>query len=246
MKNFEFPLPPLDEQKRIAEILWAADEALEKFSYFIEKITSINDAYMRAIISDGSMKKWKAAKLTDCFEIVSGQVDPKKKPYSSMPLVAPNHIEQSSGRILFLETAKDQNSISGKYLFQPGDVVYSKIRPNLRKAFIADFEGLCSADMYPLRPFPNRIIQRFLLFILLSEQFTSFALTRCVRTGIPKLNRQEFSEFKIPLPNIEEQEKICSKLEAIDEYKSKSIEHRNIVAVLKNQINLNSFGAAHV
>lgn len=32
LKVQEFPLPPLDEQKRIAEILWAADEALEKWT----------------------------------------------------------------------------------------------------------------------------------------------------------------------------------------------------------------------
>lgn len=32
LQNFEFPLPPLDEQKRIAEILWAADEAVENYT----------------------------------------------------------------------------------------------------------------------------------------------------------------------------------------------------------------------
>lgn len=37
LQDFEFPLPPIDEQKRVAEILWAADEAEEGFSKSIEQ-----------------------------------------------------------------------------------------------------------------------------------------------------------------------------------------------------------------
>lgn len=246
LKVQEFPLPPLDEQKRIAEILWAADEALEQFSNASEKLQQTRETYLRGLSSNGAAKKWKVTKLCKCFEIVSGQVDPKEEPYRSMPLVAPNHIEQNTGRLICIETAKDQNAISGKYLFQSGDVVYSKIRPNLRKAFIAEFDGLCSADMYTLRPLPDRIMTRFLLSILLGEHFTSFALTRCVRTGIPKLNRQELSEYELPLPTIEDQKRISSHLEAIDAEKQNLIRHRDEVRELKRQISREYLEISHV
>lgn len=246
LKVQEFPLPPIDEQKRIAEILWAADEALEQFSNASEKLQQTRETYLRGLSSNGAAKKWKVIKLSKCFEIVSGQVDPKEEPYRSMPLVAPNHIEQNTGRLICIETARDQNAISGKYLFQSGDVVYSKIRPNLRKAFIAEFDGLCSADMYALRPLPDRIITRFLLSILLGEHFTSFALTRCVRTGIPKLNRQELSEYELPLPTIEDQKQISSHLEAIDAEEQKLIRHRGEVLELKRQISREYLETAHV
>lgn len=246
LKVQEFPLPPLDEQKRIAEILWAADEALEQFSNTSEKLQQTRETYLRGLSSNGAAKKWKVTKLCKCFEIVSGQVDPKEEPYRSMPLVAPNHIEQNTGRLICIETAKDQNAISGKYLFQSGDVVYSKIRPNLRKAFIAEFDGLCSADMYALRPLPDRIMTRFLLSILLGEHFTSFALTRCVRTGIPKLNRQELSEYELPLPTIEDQKRISSHLEAIDAEEQNLIRHRDEVRELKRQISREYLEISHV
>lgn len=246
LKDFEFPLPPIDEQKRIAEILWAADEALEQFSNASAKLQQTRETYLRGLSSNGAAKKWKVIKLSKCFEIVSGQVDPKEEPYRSMPLVAPNHIEQNTGRLICIETARDQNAISGKYLFQSGDVVYSKIRPNLRKAFIAEFDGLCSADMYALRPLPDRIMTRFLLSILLGEHFTSFALTRCVRTGIPKLNRQELSEYELPLPTIEDQKQISSHLEAIDAEEQKLIRHRGEVLELKRQISREYLETAHV
>jgi len=246
LKVQEFPLPPIDEQKRVAEILWAADEALEQFSNASEKLQQTRETYLRGLSSNGAAKKWKVIKLSKCFEIVSGQVDPKEEPYRSMPLVAPNHIEQNTGRLICIETARDQNAISGKYLFQSGDVVYSKIRPNLRKAFIAEFDGLCSADMYALRPLPDRIMTRFLLSILLGEHFTSFALTRCVRTGIPKLNRQELSEYELPLPTLEDQKQISSHLEAIDAEEQKLIRHRGEVLELKRQISREYLETAHV
>jgi len=242
----EFPLPPLNEQKRIAAILWAADEALEQFFNVSEKLQKTRETYLRGLSSNGAAKKWKVTKLSECFEIVSGQVDPKEEPYRSMPLVAPNHLEQGTGRLICIETAKDQNAISGKYLFQSGDVVYSKIRPNLRKAFIAEFDGLCSADMYALRPLPDRIIARFLLSILLGEHFTSFALTRSVRTGIPKLNRQELSEYELPLPTIEDQRQIASHLEAINAEEQYLIRHRDEVLELKQQISRAYLEIAHV
>ena len=236
LSDFEFPLPRLEEQKRIAEILWAADETVERFTDSCEQFQQTREAYLKALTLDGVAKKWKVTRLSDCFEIVSGQVDPQVEPYRSMLLVAPNHIEQNTARLIGLESAKQQNAISGKYLFQFGDVVYSKIRPNLRKAFIAKFDGLCSADMYPLRPFFNRIMTRYLLLILLGEHFTSFALTRCVRTGIPKLNRLELSEYEIPLPSIEEQNRILSYLEVLDTQERNLVKHRDSVVKLKRQM----------
>lgn len=246
LKIQEFPLPPLDEQKRIAEILWAADEAVEQFANALEKLKQTQKTYLGGLITNGAVQKWSVTKLVECFEIVSGQVDPKEEPYLSMPLVAPNHIEQNTGRLINIETSQYQNAISGKYLFKKGDVVYSKIRPNLRKAFIAEFEGLCSADMYALRPLPDRITPRFLLSILLGEHFTTFALTRCVRTGIPKLNRQELSEYEFPLPTIEEQNQISSNLEAIDLQEQSLINHRKNILALRSQISRGYLEMGHV
>ncbi|MBN2356424.1 restriction endonuclease subunit S, partial [candidate division KSB1 bacterium] len=54
----EFPLPPLDEQKRIAEILWAADEVVESFYNSLQQLRSIQETYLKEQTSNGSAKKW--------------------------------------------------------------------------------------------------------------------------------------------------------------------------------------------
>src|ERR1041385_6291357 len=97
-------------------------------------------------------EEWELRDLLTTVRIANGQVDPRQEPFRSMVLVAPDHIERGTGKLLEKRTAAEQGAISGKYLFNAGDIVYSKIRPYLRKIILADFDGLCSADMYPLKP----------------------------------------------------------------------------------------------
>lgn len=133
-----------------------------------------------------------------------------------MILVAPDHIESSSGRLLHKVTASDQRAISGKYLFSIGDIVYSKIRPYLRKAIRADFDGLCSADMYPLKPATN-VSGGFVLAVILGHQFSTYAESVSVRSGMPKINRAELADYTMALPPTKaEQEAIAEALSDAD------------------------------
>ncbi|MFF3439609.1 restriction endonuclease subunit S [Streptosporangium sp. NPDC002721] len=157
---------------------------------------------------------WTWRKLTDVVTLPSGQVSPLQLPYLKQPLIAPDHIESGTGRLLEVKTAEEQGAISGKYVIQPGDVVYSKIRPALRKATLVTFDGLCSADMYPLRPSPE-INSQYLLSVILGERFSRFAHASSGRSGIPKINRDELDQFHLALPPIGEQEQIAEILDTV-------------------------------
>ena len=152
----------------------------------------------------------------DLVWIPNGQVDPRVEPYRSQVLIAPDHIASASGRILNRETAASQGAISGKYQIFAGDVLYSKIRPALRKAALADFSGICSADIYPLRP-SSEIDPGYLLNVILSEEFSKFAESVSGRSGIPKINRTELEEFWLALPPMTEQRRITEILDTADE-----------------------------
>jgi type I restriction enzyme S subunit len=159
---------------------------------------------------------WPVRRLSDVVSLPSGQVDPRQAPHSQQVLIAPDHVESATGRLLELRTAADQDATSGKYVVRPGDVVYSKIRPALRKAVLAEHECICSADMYPMTP-SLEIDSRYLLALLLSEGFSRFAESVSGRSGIPKINRQELEEFSVPLPPIGEQRRIAEVLNSVDE-----------------------------
>lgn len=148
---------------------------------------------------------WKVVPFFDVVSIVSGQVSPICEPYSSMILIAPDHIETGTGRLISTQSAKEQNAISGKYVFHSGDTIYSKIRPYLRKAIYADFDGLCSADMYPLRP-KEGIEPKYILPLVLGNRFSKYAESVSVRSGIPKINRTEIADFLFVIPNQREEQ----------------------------------------
>lgn len=238
----EFDLPPMEQQRRIAAMLWAVDEAEQFVTVLVDRVAEIRAAKIAQLTSSSAFSAWPSAPLVNSLEIVSGQVDPREKPYRGMPLVAPNHVDQESGQLLGVETAEQQHAISGKYLFRPGDVVYAKIRPNLRKCFIADFHGLCSADMYPLRPRKGVITAGYLLSLLVGEHFTSFALSRCTRTGIPKINRTELGEYVAPLPGLDLQEQVCAEMDQLNAISSVGREHRQHIARVKSGILAVVFG----
>lgn len=159
--------------------------------------------------------KWKAVPLLSVVQIASGQVDPKMEPYKSMTLVAPDHIEGGTGKLLSRRSAGDQKAISGKYLFGPGTVIYSKIRPYLVKATAVEFEGLCSADMYPLIP-GEGVDASYLLAVLLGDHFTSYAISVSARSGMPKINRAELAGYSLALPPLSEQTAIGQALSDAD------------------------------
>ena len=230
------PFPPSRlEQEAIAEALSDTDALIESLEQLLAKKRQLKQGAMQALLTGkkrlpGFERKpgykqtdvgvipedWRLLPLLSAVRIANGQVDPKVEPYRSMTLVAPDHIESGSGRLMKKETARDQRAISGKYLFAKGDIVYSKIRPYLKKAILADFDGLCSADMYPLKPASN-VSAGFILAALLGHHFSNYAESVSVRSGMPKINRSELAEYTIALPPTKnEQQAIAAMLSDMD------------------------------
>lgn len=150
---------------------------------------------------------WANVGLLELATIRSGQVDPRKPKYRDMPLIAPDHIATGTGRLLAVRSARDQGAISGKYLVEPGDVIYSKIRPYLMKVHLAQFPALCSADMYALKPRAG-VDERYLANVLLGRRFTNFAVGESMRSGIPKINREALAGYELSAPAEPEQRAI--------------------------------------
>jgi type I restriction enzyme S subunit len=155
---------------------------------------------------------WDVVTFQRCVCVAEGQVNPEEYPYRTMPLIAPNHVESGTGRLLYVETAEQQSAESGKYFCNAGDVIYSKIRPALRKVCIAPEDCLCSADMYPLRG-TSRLSNPFLMWFMLSEPFSALAVLESERVAMPKINRESLKDVWLALPTIEEQSAIVDFLD---------------------------------
>lgn len=204
----------IEKKQRLVELLG------EKFFSFLESRTFLGNISSSELIPF----RW-------VCRIAEGQVDPTSETWRERTLIAPNHIESKTGRLLTTETAEEQGAISGKYAYSAGTVLYSKIRPALAKACIAPEAGMCSADMYPIIP-DRRLLPEYLLMQLLSSRFTEWATLESMRVAMPKINRETLGGFRLRVPNLMVQDAFIQeyivarkKFEAISDAAAKSIDH---------------------
>ncbi len=212
----EFPLPPIERQKEILEVLEKVQESIVKTDKSIDGILalkriSISKFYSSKRLAETSRK----VRLKNVFEIVSGQVDPKNEPYSSLPHVAPDNISKNTGQLLEYQTAKEDGVISGQYEFDENWFLYSKIRPNLRKICYPQFRGVCSADVYPIKGTKGADTE-YIFYLMQSEHFNRYAESNSMRSGFPKINRDDLGAYQFFLPNQDVQKQTVNTIKHYD------------------------------
>lgn len=159
---------------------------------------------------------WNTCDFHEVATIQSGLVSPKEEPYCFMFHIGPDNIERDTGRIGNLKTACELGLVSGKFYFDAGSIVYSKIRPNLNKVCIPNFEGICSADCYSIKARAG-IDRDYLFNLMLSFPFYRRAVACSMRTGMPKINQDDLNAIPVVMPSqLEEQQKIAAILTTQD------------------------------
>ena len=220
IRDIQLTLPPLPEQQRIVGIL---DEAFADIATAkanaeknLQNARALFESHLQSVFTtrgDG----WVDKRLDEVCAITSTLVDPRKKEFLDLTHVGAGNIESKTGVFVDLKTAREEGLISGKFLFDESMVLYSKIRPYLMKVARPDFEGLCSADMYPLAPIPNMVTRDYLFHLLLSKNFTDYAIPGSARAGMPKVNREHLFEFRVCLPDVKKQKKLATNLDDLHE-----------------------------
>lgn len=223
-------LPSLAEQQRIADYLDAQcakiDSTIAKTQQIIEKLKAykqsvIAEAVTKGLNPDAPMKDsgiewigkmpshWGVCKFGVVASVKSNLVSPEK--YPELPQVSPENIEKGSGKILPCQTVEESGVISWNHLFYKGQILYSKIRPRLNKVTIAPFDGLCSADMYPIETSQD---YDFIKYMMLADSFVEqVILVTENRVKMPKINQNELGQILVCIPNIDEQKQIASYLD---------------------------------
>ncbi len=214
LKEKSIPVPSLSTQESIVSEL---DKINELISLKKEQLKDY-DNLAQSIFYDMFGDHTNRSKLKDIVDFQSGLVNPLEEPYCNMIHVGPANIESNTGKLIDLKTAKEERLISGKYLFDSSMILYSKIRPNLNKVTIADFKGICSADMYALIP-KECIDKHYLLFLLKQKDFLDYAILNSGRANIPKINRIALLNYEAILPPLPLQQAFAKRIEAIEQQK---------------------------
>lgn len=234
-KDIDVSIPPLAEQHRIVAKL---DSAFAEIDVVIEAVEDINQnlgAIFEKILDTSTQQQAPSVKLKDVCDIHAKLISPKDEPYCNEPHIGAANIVSMSNELVDVLLAKEEGLISGKFPFGTDSVLYSKIRPYLRKVHLPSHTGICSADMYPLVPDAKILDRKYLYYLLLSQNFTDYAMSGAARAGMPKINRNHLFDFEFQLPALEVQRLIVKKMEAIHlEYSNLLlIQDRSLLSVLK-------------
>ena len=146
-------------------------------------------------------------RLADLCDLVAEQVDPRGRPDDVY--VGLEHV--ASGRFLRAGQGKAADVRSAKSAFQPGDVLYGKLRPYLDKAVLAEDAGICTTELLVLRA-KEGVAPRFLVGVVHFPEFVEYAVSGITGAHHPRTSWAHIREFRLPASVRDEQEKIAELL----------------------------------
>lgn len=176
----------------------------------------------KGVIPDG----WQVVHLGDVAGTRKEQVKPETG--DPRPYIALEHIVSEGGLNGY---GRAGESISNKTLFETGDTLYGKLRPNLKKVIRAEFDGVCSTDI--LAVFAHERTDRsFLGHLLRSNPLHLHAMQGVAGTKMPRTSWNHLRRFRFPIPPLSEQRAIAEVLDSIDD----AIERTDAVIAATEQL----------
>lgn len=219
-KNEKFNLDPLEKQTEIVNTLGRCEKIIEIRKQELQKLDALIKARFIELFGDlkTNSKGWQIVGFKDCADIDTNMVHDFEG-YEDYPHIGIDSIEKKTGRLIGYRTIAEDGITSGKYLFTPEHIIYSKIRPNLNKVAMPDFDGLCSADAYPILVKEGICNREYFGYTLRSQYFLDYILAFSNRTNLPKVNKSQVEGFVLPLPPIEVQEQFAAFVAQTDKSK---------------------------
>lgn len=241
--NIDVPEIDYATQRKVAATLNKIDTLIVLRKQQLAKLDELVKARFLEMFGDfkSNSKGWSIVKFDD-FAKIDGNMTTDYKKYADYPHIGIDSIEKGTGALKGYRTVKEDGVVSGKYIFTPQHIIYSKIRPNLNKVALPDFEGLCSADAYPILPNPKNCNRIFLALAMRSDYFLDYILQFSARTNLPKVNRKEIAGFSMPLPPLSLQNDFAAFVERVDQQKQTVQQSLEKLELMKKALMQEYFG----
>ena len=232
----ELLIPQIDikEQEKDVEILEKIYMIIQNKHKELKLLTDLISARFVELFGDlkSNNKRWPIVGFKECADIDTNMIH-NFEGYEDYPHIGINCIEKETGRLIGYRTIVEDGVISGKYLFTPKHIIYSKIRPNLNKVALPDFKGLCSADAYPILVKSEICNREYFGYTLRSKYFLDYILAFSNRTNLPKVNKNQVEGFMLPLPPIDLQNQFAAFVQQVN--KSKFVIHKFLYCFIDNK-----------
>jgi type I restriction enzyme, S subunit len=258
LAQYEFPLPPLDEQRRIAEILWAADTLIGK----LDELFLNNQIYCQSVIDhffSASIQKerknnpnyksdaWNLYKL---HEVTTKIVDGvhKKPDYvpDGIPFITVENLTASSGisfeNVRYI-TPEDHSEFFKRANPECGDVLVTK-DGTLGVARFIDTDRVFSifVSVALLKPRKDVLEGRFLELFFRTTDFRKHVSEKTSGSALKHIHLVDFRNTEFPLPNMDEQKYVVNVVKEIDTTSTEIDKHKKKSYNLKKELISRFFG----
>ncbi|WP_158084356.1 restriction endonuclease subunit S [Marispirochaeta aestuarii] len=237
LQGFEFPLPPLDEQKRIAEILWAADEAVEVWREVTLNVANLfnvcaNEVALNAKVNGAFVEMNKLAS-SEASSFTNG-------PFGSNLLT--KELTDEGVPVIYVRDVKD-----GRYIRQenvcvtsekaeelkacktiPGDILFSKVGdpPGIASIYPEkEPDAIVTQDVIRLRVNTQKVNPEYLKFFFNSKPGRDSLNEIIIRGTRQRFSLRDFKKLKIPLPKLSDQIEAAQKLNEIEKKLEEAEKH---------------------
>ena len=205
--------PSAQEQDKIANLLDGISERIKLQKLYVESLKK----YKRGLLSNLFGEKITQGCTTKSyyFSEIAQRRSEKYDPSSGIeyPCVELENIEQETGKILATVPSTAQSSI--KNIAMPGDTLFGKLRPYLRKYAFAKKTMACSSEIWALIP-SDVVLPKFLFYLVQTEHFLRVANISS-GTKMPRAEWSNIEKAEFFIPDFSVQRKVVSLLEGLDQ-----------------------------
>jgi type I restriction enzyme, S subunit len=230
----EFPLPPVDEQRRIADLLWAADDVITEYRELVSKTENLLKSKMREVMQN---ENWKLEPLEKLAIVERGKFAhrPRNLPKfygGKYPFVQTGDIARCRGNLTTYEQtlSEEGKAISRSF---PVDSIIMTIAAVIGKTAITTFETWTTDSLVGI--IPQNIDVHFLEFYLRTQQQHLESVV-ATQTAQKNINLADLRPMLIPVPPKEEQKVIASQLLEIQNSLELQEQHIEKSLELKKQL----------
>lgn len=221
LKALKLKFPSIKEQQKIANFLSSVDTKIQQLKRKHSLMQQYKKGVMQQLFSQQLRFKdnngqdypdWEVSKFGEVAINKPKKYDPKKDD-DDFPCIELDSLSQETGLLLQTYSSKKLASIKNK--FNKGDVLFGKLRPYLKKHWLASFQGVCSTEIWVLNG--KMLSSEFLFYLIQTHLFQQIAN---VSSGskMPRSDWKFISTYPIRYPSKkEEQQKIANFLSAIDQ-----------------------------
>lgn len=212
--EIEIPLPPIEIQNRIVEVLdkmttlTAELEAelearKQQYEYYRNKLLTFNE------IGGGKQVVWK--KISEIAHYPKARI--KSEMLTVDTYVGVESLVKNRGGKTSSSAVPEGSAIE----FLPQDILIGNIRPYLKKIWLSDCKGGTNGDVVCIRVHDSKeVMPKFLYYILASDAFFDYDNSHAKGGKMPRGDKNAILSYTIPVPSMEEQERIVSILDRFE------------------------------